>query len=126
MNLEAPSQKKTIDVDIRDRIEAASRSIMADHPEVEAIGVMFLSKQLAGVLAGMIIGADGPRLRPDQNVRLFEVWVRIGMQLIHNHLLDAQLLDQLMGQYAKQLTEAKAEADAAQTQRAVQPTEGQP
>lgn len=91
---------------------------MDDHPEVEAIGIMFLSKQLANVLAGMIVGADGPALRPDQNVRLFEVWTRIGAQLLANNQRDVLVLDQMLSQYARRLADAQTEARAAQTQRA--------
>jgi hypothetical protein len=115
--------RKTIDADIRERIEAECRLIMAEYPEVEAIGVMFLSKQLANVLSGMIVGADGPRLRPDQNVRLFEVWVRIGMQLMNNHQLDVQLLDQMLGQYARRIADAKAESSNLLLPQAPRPTE---
>jgi hypothetical protein len=125
MNLEVPIPKKTIDVDIRERIEAACRSIMADHPEVEAIGVMFLSKQLMNVLSGMIVGADGPRLRPDQNVRLFEVWVKVGMQLMTNHQFDIQVLEQILSQYARRLADAKAESGDLPLQQATRPSENE-
>jgi hypothetical protein len=104
----AVNPKKTIDADIRERIEATCRSIMDDHPEVEAIGVMFLSKQLMGVLSGMIVGAEGPKLRPDQNVRLFEIWTKIGMQLLANNQRDVMILDEMLGQYARKLTDAQA------------------
>jgi hypothetical protein len=103
--------KKTLDEDIRERIEATCRAIMADHPEVEAVGVMFLSKHLSGVLAAMIVGADGPQLRPDQNVRLFEVWTRIGMQLLANNQRDIQVLDQVLGRYARRLADAKTKTE---------------
>jgi hypothetical protein len=116
--------RKTIDADIRERMEAACRAIMADHPEVEAIGVMFLSKQLVNVLAGMIIGAEGPALRPDQNVRLFEVWTRIGAQLLANNQRDVQVLDQMLGQYARRLANAQAEVQGAHLQRAEGPPPG--
>ena len=56
------SQRKTIDIDIRERMEKTCREIMDDHPEVEAIGCMFLSKQLANTLAGLIVGSEGPKL----------------------------------------------------------------
>lgn len=115
--------KKTIDADIRDRIEAECRSIMADHPEVEAIGLMFLSKQLGNVLSGMIVGADGPKLRPDQNVRLFEVWVRIGTQLLANNQRDVQILDQMLAQYARRLTDAQATSSSVLLQATVRTTE---
>ena len=82
MTAENTSSRKTIDADIRERVEGVCRSIMDDHPEVEAIGCMFLSRQLENVLAGLIVGAEGPRLRPEQNVRMFEVWVKIGMKLL--------------------------------------------
>lgn len=110
--------KKTLDADIRERIEAECRSIMTDHPEVEAIGVMFLSKQLTSVLSGMIVGADGPQLRPDQNVRLFEVWVKIGMQLLTNNQRDVMVLDQMLGQYARRIADAQTETKGLQPQRA--------
>jgi len=116
--------KKTLDEDIRDRTEEVCRAIMADHPEVEAIGVMFLSKQLASVLPGMIVGGGGPTLRPDQNVRLFDIWVRVGMQLMANSQRDIQVLDQMLAQYARRLADAKAQAEELQPQRATGPTEG--
>ena len=120
------ADRKTIDVVIRERMEAACRSLMADHPEVEAIGVMFLSKPLANVLAGMIVGAQGPTLRPDQNVRLFEVWTRIGMKLLANNQHDVLVLDQMLGQYARRLADAQAEARGEQPQRTPLPAEGAP
>jgi hypothetical protein len=110
--------KKTLDADIRERIERECRPIMADHPEVEAVGVMFLSRQLMGVLSAMIVGAEGPQLRPDQNVRLFEVWVRVGMQLMANSQRDVQILDQMLGQYARSLADAKVGAEGPPPQRA--------
>jgi hypothetical protein len=123
--LETTTTKKTLDVDIRDRMELACRSIMSDHPEVEAIGLMFLSKHLEHVLSGMIVGATTGRLRPDQNVRLFEVWVRIGMQLITNNQLDVQVLDQMLAQYARRLTDAKAESGGLPLQPATRQTENE-
>ena len=102
------SQRKTIDIDIRERMEKTCREIMDDHPEVEAIGCMFLSKQLANTLAGLIVGSEGPKLRPDQNVRLFEVWVKIGMQLLANNQRDVMILDEMIGQYARRLADAHA------------------
>ena len=118
--------KKTLDVEIRERVEESCRAIMADHPEVEAIGTMFLSKHLKDVLAGVIVGADGPRLRPDQNVRLFEVWVRVGMQLLANNQRDVQFLDQVLAEYAGRLTDAQTEAKGLQPQPATRPAkEGQ-
>jgi hypothetical protein len=118
--------KKTIDADVRERMEAACRAIMADHPEVEAIGTMFLSRQLAGVLSGMIVGADGPRLRPDQNVRLFEVWVRIGMQLLANNQRDHAEMDAALGRMARSFIDAKAERERTEPQRASGPADGGP
>jgi hypothetical protein len=106
-------------------MEAACRSVMADHPEVEAIGLMFLSKHLEKVLSGMIVGATAARLRPDQNVRLFEVWVRIGMQLIANNQLDVQVLDQMLAQYARKLTDVKAESGGLPLQQATRPAENE-
>ena len=84
---------------------------------------MFLSKQLANVLSGMIVGADGPRLRPDQNVRLFEVWVRIGMQLLAQYQRDVMILDQLLAQYARRLADANAESSDLPLQQAPRTTE---
>ena len=115
--------KKTIDADIRARIEAVCREIMDDHPEVEAIGIMFLSKQLMGVLSGMIVGAEGPRLRPDQNVRLFEVWTKIGMQLLFNNQQDVMVLDEMLARYARSLGNAQAESKVVHADGAANPTE---
>lgn len=99
---------------------------MDDHPEVEAIGVMFLSKHLTNVLSGLIVGADGPVLRPDQNVRLFEVWVKIGAQLLANNQRDVQFLDQVLAQYARRLTDAQMETQGLQPQQASRPAEDGP
>jgi hypothetical protein len=109
--------KKPFDEDIRDRVVGECRSIMADHPEVEAISALFLSKQLAGVLPAMIITADGKPLRPDQNVRMFEVWVRVGMQLMINLDHGTKALDDWMADMARKLAHAKAEAERVQPQR---------
>ena len=115
--------KKILDVDIRERIEAECRAIMADHPELEAVGIMFLSKHLTTTLAGLIVGADGPRLRPDQNVRMFESWVKIGTQLLLNNQQDVQLLDQKLAEYARRFVDAQTEAKGLQLQRTQRPTE---
>ena len=117
------SLKKTLDVEIRERVEASCRAIMEDHPEVEAIGTMFLSKHLSNVLAGMIVGADGPRLRPDQNVRMFEVWVRVGALLLANNHQDVHDLDQLLGKYARSIADAQKEAQGLQPQRTTRTAE---
>ena len=122
----ATDKKKTIDVDIRERMEAHCREIMADHPEVEAVGVMFLSKHLTGVLAGMIVGADGARLRPDQNVRLVEVWVKVGMLMISNNLKDVSDMDATLSKLARGFMDAQAKAKATQPQRAEGTAEGGP
>jgi hypothetical protein len=121
----ATDKKKTIDVDIRERTEAHCREIMADHPEVEAVGVMFLSKHLAGTLAGMVVGAEGSRLRPDQNVRMFEVWVKVGMLLISNNLKDHVDMDAALGKLAREFRDAQAKINAAKP-RAEGPVEGGP
>jgi hypothetical protein len=97
---------------------------MADHPEVEAIAVMFLSKQLVGVLSAMIINAikDKP-LRPDQNVRMFEIWSRVGMQLMSNNQRDVQLLDQELSNYARRLAHAQAAENELWSERTASPTD---
>jgi hypothetical protein len=121
MTTTTTTTKKTLDIAIRERVEAEARAIMADHPEVEAIGVMFLSKYLTGILSAMIVNADGKPLRPDQNVRLFEVWVRVGMQLMANSQRDVQFLDQMLADYARRFVDAKTAAEAGQQQRAGPP-----
>jgi hypothetical protein len=109
------------------RMEADCLALMGDHPEVEAVAILFLSRPLEGLLSAMIVGADGPRLRPDQTVRLFEVWTWLGMQLLANSRLDVLDLDQLLGRYARSLADAHAEARGAQPQRtATPPEEGAP
>jgi hypothetical protein len=108
---------------IRARVEADCLALMADHPEVEAVGILFLSKPLTGLLSGLIVGANGPRLRPEQTVRLFEVWTWLGMQLLANSRLDVSDLDGLLGRYARSLADAHAEARGAQPQRTATPPE---
>jgi hypothetical protein len=100
--------RKTLDVEIREEVELFSRQLMDQHPEVEAIGVVFLSRHLRDVLPGMIVGADGPLLRPDQNVRMFEAYSRLGATLVANQQRDVQVLDQMLADYARRLADAQA------------------
>jgi hypothetical protein len=116
--------KPTIDEDIRARAEEWGRAIMADHPEVEAVAVMYLSRHLVDVLpAQIVVGGKGPPLRPDQNVRLLEVWTRVGMQLLANHQQGVKALDEMLGQYARRLADAQAAADAGQPRRPAGPAQ---
>jgi hypothetical protein len=89
--------KKTFDIEIRERAERFCLELMADHPELEAVGLVFLSRHLRDVLAAMVVGADGPLLRPDQTVRL-----------VANQQRDVQILDELLAQYARRLADAQA------------------
>jgi hypothetical protein len=100
--------KKTFDIEIRERAERFCLELMADHPELEAVGLVFLSRHLRDVLAAMVVGADGPLLRPDQTVRLYEAYSRLGATLVANQQRDVQILDELLAQYARRLADAQA------------------
>jgi hypothetical protein len=105
--------KKTFDQDIRERVELFFRGLMDEHPELEGVGVIFLSRHLRDVLTAMIVSAEGAVLRPDQTARLFEAYGRLGVVLVANVDRDFQLLDKLLADYARRLSDAKArEAEA--------------
>lgn len=106
--------KKTFDVDIREQVELFFRGLMDDHPELEGVGVVFLSRHLRDVLAAMVVGAEGAMLRPDQTARLFEAYAKLGAVLVANLDRDFQLLDKLLADYARRLSDAKAREAAAE------------
>lgn len=114
--------KKTFDVEIRERVELFFRGLMDEHPELEAVGVVFLSRHLRDVLSAMVVGAEGALLNPEQNMRMFEAHARLGAALVANQQRDMQLLDRILADYARRLSDAKAREARADEPQQPSPT----
>lgn len=79
--------RRPIDEIVKERCEQFAKELMADVPEVDAIGFIFASRYMnPDVLNGMLVGPTGPVLDPISSFQLSRALTNVGEHIWGNLL----------------------------------------